>query len=259
MDAIVSGLLAWLASLPAWASLLLITAALLLPALAVIHVLRRRVAYEQMSRHHEVAGFVFAGVGVIYGVLLAISVLIAFEHHRDTETATWGEAAALQSMRDLLRTSDDPQANDALAVLNSYIALVVADELSLGYRDGPSQAADQAFAEVWSTVPASVAGNDDAVSHVLLSQLSEADTNRTQRHLGADGAISTSMWIVLALGAAVTIGFSLLFSVQSYTPHLLVVAGIAVTVALVLFVVVQLNYPFVGTESIGSEAFDALL
>jgi len=66
------------------------------------------------------------------------------------------------------------------------------------------------------------------------------------------------MWVVLALGGAVTIGFSLLFSVESYALHLLVVGAIAVTVALVLYVVVQLENPFVGTEAIGPEAFEAL-
>jgi len=258
MGALANALLSWLVALPPWLSLLMITAALVLPALVCVRLLRKKVPHEKMSRHHEVAGFVFAAVGVIYGVLLAISVLIAFEHHRDTESATWSEAAALQSMRDLLATSDDPQAGEADVVLERYIGLVVIEELSQGYREGASEAAESAFSELWDTVPASVAGNDDAVSHVLLGQLSQADASRTQRHLGAGGAISTTMWIVLALGAAVTIGFSLLFSVESFAPHLLVVGGIAVTVALVLFVVVQLNFPFVGAEAIGAEAFQDL-
>jgi hypothetical protein len=98
-----------------------------------------------------------------------------------------------------------------------------------------------------------------AASQQFLRQLATADEARTHRLRGAQGAIQTSLWVVIGLGAAATIGFSLLFSIKSYVPHLLVMAGLVAIIALLLFVNIQLNFPFIGDDDIGPDAFASLL
>lgn len=257
MDRLTAALVTWLASLPPWASLAVMTGVIVGTALLGVWLLRRMTAHETMRRHHDVAGFVFAAVGVIYAVLLAFTVLMAFEHHRDTEAATASEAGSLKAMVDLLGTTDSEQARATSDAIADYARLVVQEELSGSSRGESTPQTREAFTAIWVTA-AEVEMPTVAGGAELLAQLGSADVSRTERVQGADGAIPTSVWVVLALGAVVTIGFSLLFSVEAYPAHVLVVGGLAALIAFVLFVDIQLNYPFVGVEAIDAEPFTRL-
>ena len=258
MTELVDGFVGWLAALPAWLTLAVLLALLAAPTVLLLHFLRGRVSHDAMRRHHDVAGIVFAAVGGLYGILLAFTVVITFEHHHETEAATWAEAGAHHGMLDLLALSTDPKAGQAEDAIANYSALVVNDELAVTNYTGRSTPAEDSFRAIWEIAP-QVAMPTDAASEQLLRQLATADDARTERLRGSQGAIQTSLWVVLAVGAAATIGFSLLFSIESYAPHLLVVGGLVAIIALVLFVNVQLNFPFVGSDAVGPDAFASLV
>lgn len=258
MDQLVEGLVSWLAALPPWLAFMLLMAFFVVPVLVAVHVVRQRVSHEDMSRHHDVAGFVFAAVGGLYGVLLAFTTVMAFEHHHETEAATWAEAGAHHGMLDLLALSDDPRAREAERAIGAYANLVVNDELATENYTGRSAPAQESFRAIWQVAPRvelpTASANDQ-----LLREMGKADAARTERLRGAQGAMPTSLWAVLALGAAAILGFSLLFSIEAYRPHLLVMGGLAGIIALVMFVNVQLNYPFIGADAVGPEAFTSLV
>lgn len=72
-------------SLPQWLALTLILASVVLPALLGFLVVQRLRPVDVRRSHNDVAGFVFAAVGVIYGVLLAFVVIVVWEHWEHTE------------------------------------------------------------------------------------------------------------------------------------------------------------------------------
>jgi hypothetical protein len=258
MTELINVFVAWLAALPAWLTLVVVLALLAVPTFLLLHVLRDRVSHEAMKQHHDVAGIVFAAVGGLYGILLAFTVVMAFEHHHETEAATWAEAGALDGMLDLLDLSTAPEARQAERAIADYVAVVVDDELTASTYPGRPGPAEGSFRAIWQIAP-QVALPTAAASEQLLRQLATADDERTHRLRGAQGAIQTSLWVVLAVGAAATIGFSLLFSIKSYAPQLLVVGGLVAIIALVLFVNIQLNFPFIGSDAIGPDAFASLV
>ncbi len=52
------------------------------------------------------------------------------------------------------------------------------------------------------------------------------------------------------------VGFTYLFGLDSNAIHLLMVASLALVIALVLFTVAALNYPFKGDITIGPDAME---
>ena len=56
--------------------------------------MRYRIGLERLTSNNEIAGFKFATVGVIYAVLLAFAVIVAWEKFSDAETAVIQEAGA---------------------------------------------------------------------------------------------------------------------------------------------------------------------
>lgn len=248
----------WLAELPMLATLTVIVVGIVGPTLLAVHLLRRRVSHDAMRRHQDVAGFIFSAVGAMYGILLAFTVVLAFEHYHETEAATWAEAGAHHGMLDLLEMSSDPRAAEAKQAIDQYTQLVVSTELSPTSYSGRSGPAEESFRDIWLVAP-QVEMPSNTATNQLLRELGAADAARTERLRGAQGAIQTTLWIVLALGGFATVGFGLLFSIESYTPHLIVMGGLSLVIALILFVTVELNFPFVGADAVGADAFLTLV
>jgi len=65
--------------------------------------------------------------------------------------------------------------------------------------------------------------------------------------------------VVLATGGIIVVGFTYLFGLQSTAIHLLMVGSLALIIALVLFTVAALNYPFKGDIRIHPEAMEHVL
>jgi hypothetical protein len=67
------------------------------------------------------------------------------------------------------------------------------------------------------------------------------------------------LWVVLAAGGIVVVGFTYLFGLDSTAVHLLMVSSLALIIALVLFTVAALDYPYKGDITVGPEAMERVL
>ena len=66
------------------------------------------------------------------------------------------------------------------------------------------------------------------------------------------------MWGVLLGAGAITIGFSYLFGMRNTVAQVLMTAGLAMTIALVLLSILALEQPFAGITRIQPYAFTQL-
>ena len=66
------------------------------------------------------------------------------------------------------------------------------------------------------------------------------------------------MWWVLLGSGAITIGFSYLFGTKNTVAQVLMTAGLALTIALVLLSILALEEPFAGISRIQPDAFNQL-
>ena len=82
---------------------------------------------------------------------------------------------------------------------------------------------------------------------------------RRDRLLEAEQGLPAILWVVLITGGIVVVGFTDLFGLDSNAIHLLMVASLALAIALVLFTVAALNYPFKGDITIGPDAMEHVL
>ena len=85
-----------------------------------------------------------------------------------------------------------------------------------------------------------------------------ADARRERLHL-ADHGLPAILWVVLIIGGVVVISFTYLFGLDSTVIHVLMVAALALIIALVLFTVAELDFPFRGGIRIGPEAMEQVL
>jgi hypothetical protein len=63
------------------------------------------------------------------------------------------------------------------------------------------------------------------------------------------------MWVVLLGTGVITIGFSAFFGTETLWAYALMVAALAATITLVLFLILALDQPFSGVAAVEPEAF----
>jgi hypothetical protein len=217
---------------------------------------------KQLAEHTEVAGYVYAVIGVIYAVILALVVIAAWEEYRDAREAVADEASAVLN---LARAANGWPAGDRAEVesaLVAYARQVVDVEWPAMARGDFGPANDTvAVNQIWQALndaDASAAAKSESyeVALLQLDDLGEARRNRSL--LGQEG-LPPSMAVILIIGAVVTVGFAYLFAVDDGRLHALMIASLAVLIALLLLLQFQLGMPFEGVSAIEPTAMELVL
>jgi CHASE3 domain sensor protein len=240
---------------PGWVNCLIIVGGSMLVAAAVTLLIRRKVRQPSGESHNEVAGFIFATVGVLYAVLLALMVLALWEAYGTAERAAAQEAATVLATARYAATLPDPERREMLDQLQTYTEVVLTDEWKT-MSQGTSDAADQALADVWRTSGTLQPRAAYATAETLLSDLSTA---RTQRILASQAALPVLFWVVLVGGSLITLAFAFLLYMENSRVHALMVALLAGMIALCLWLIFEVNHPFAGAVQVPKDAFEHAL
>ena len=235
----------------------------LLPALAVSGALfvRRKIGVETLSSHNDVAGFIYAVVGVVYAVLLGFTAIIVWEQFQGAQEV--GEREA-NKLADLYRDAKvfPPQVRDEIhARLRTYGHVVVEKEWPAMADHKSSPEAWNAFDQLWESYYDFVPQGDHQVAWYSesIARMNELGDMRRRRLLSAESGIPPVMWFVLLGAGAIVIGFAFLFGTRTTWAHALMIAGLALTIGVVLLSIVALEHPFSGITRVRPEAFEQSL
>ena len=222
---------------------------------------RRWVAVEVLERNNEVAGFIYSVIGVMYAVLLGFTAIIVWERYDQAQTAVENEANELGDLFRDAQAFPDGVRKELETKLRSYIRLVIEKEwpamaeykLSLETRDAFNQLRQTYRQFTPQTEQERIWYNQS------LTSLNQANDQRRLRLLSSRSAgIPNVMWVVLLGAGAVTLSFSFLFGTRNTAAQLLMTAGLAITISLVLLSIVALERPFAGIARIEPNAFNQL-
>src|SRR5438309_12060450 len=119
---------AFLDAIPAWLLFILIVGGSVGLTWAGTVLLRRRTTAPTVERHNEVAGFIFATVGVLYAVLLAFTVIIVWEQYLSAESAVSQEAATLITVARDASSFPEPARGQVYDQLRAYAHFVIHEE-----------------------------------------------------------------------------------------------------------------------------------
>jgi hypothetical protein len=239
----------------------IVVASLALSLLGLVAV-RRTVPSQRLAEHTDVAGYVYAVLGVIYAVILAFVVIAAWEEYREAERATADEAAAVLN---LARMTDawpgEDRANMGTALV-AYARQVVDVEWPAMAEGDLAPATDTLTVNrIWHALNEAneAAANRSASYEAAIAQLDLLGTARGQRVLLAQEGLPESMTFILIVGGIVTIAFSYLFVIDDGPLHALMTASLTLLVALLLLLQHQLSAPFQGNTAIEPTGMELVL
>jgi hypothetical protein len=240
-----------------------------LAAVIGLSLVQRLVPVSVREEHNDVAGFIYAALGVIYAVLLALVVIAVWEEFGRARVTVESEANALAEIFWLAHQRPEPEGPHLQELARSYAEVVVEEEWPL-MQQGRTPLMEQTqetprgwvlIDDIRSTLqgyePRTEAGQELYAQG--LDQVQRLADARRTRLVQAEEGIPSVLWVVLIVGGMVTVGFSYLFGLANTWAHRLMVVSLAGVIALVLFTISAMDHPFSGGARIGTEAFELVL
>jgi hypothetical protein len=216
---------------------------------------------ERRREHNDVAGFLIAVVGIFYAVLLASIAVMAWEDYSDARATIGREADLIADLHRIAGSLPAATGRPMQDALVEYAQVVVEEEWPALQRGERPRRAVEPLQRIQSQLviyrPGTKAG--EALLATMLSRLGDLYDARTDRLLAAADAIPPVVWWTVLLGAALTIGFTYFFGLQSRGTHLAMTGILAASLASVIVMTIALDRPFRGGSRLTPEPFLELL
>ena len=238
-------------------------------ALAGFELVHRLVPASARQQHNDVAGFIYAALGVIYAVLLALVVIAVWEEYGAASETVEQEANAAADIYWLADQLPGERGTHVQELVRSYAEEVVHREWPL-MEEGraPLMTQEAGTPAGWSLIDdirQEIQGfeartkSEEQLYAEGLDQLDALSDARRMRLVASEEGIPGILWTVLIFGGIAAVSFTYLFGLESTWAHRLMVMILAAVIGLVLFTVGAMEYPFSGGARIGPGAFELIL
>ena len=232
-----------------------------LGAVAGLVLVQRLLPPERREGQNDVAGFIFAVLGVAYAVLLAFVVIAVWQDYETAQTDVQNEAHELAGVYFLASRLPEPDRTRIQDLIRTYVRVVVVEEWPMMKRGQTSPRADSLIRQLRSKIltfdPHTKGGQ--VLYERGLTQLHDAADARRTRLLEVREGIPGLLWVVLVLGGLITVSFTYLFGLQSNLAHALMVAALTLVICGILFTIGEFNNPFSGVVEIRPDDFEEVL
>jgi hypothetical protein len=240
---------------------ILIVGLTILVAIGCQLLIHRRVPLHIRQKHNDVAGFIYAVLGVIYGALLAFVVVLVWEEFTDARINANREANHLAIVYQLSSQFPEAQRQPIQDLIRSYMQVVVDEEWQLMASGQASPRAWQLFDDLSQTIQQTepMTGREQAIYEQALNQITDIGERRRDRLLASRDAIPQAFWIVSIALAVITIVFAYLFGLENTIAHALMIGALTAAIVSILFLIHALDLPFTGDVRVLPEEFELVL
>jgi Protein of unknown function (DUF4239) len=240
---------------------LLIVAVATLVAVGGLVLVQRLYSTERRKQHNDVAGFIYAVLGVSYAVLLGLMLIAVWEQWNAAQDVASDEANEIAGIFWFAHALPQPEGRHIQELARSYAEVVVDEEWPLMEQGRSSPKAWDTLDDLRGTILGldPPTGAQQVRYNQVLEQLHSLGDARRERLLAASEGLATILWVVLIGGGVITIAFTYLFGLDNTVVHTLMVAALAMILSLSLFTVAALDYPFKGDVRIHPAAFEQVL
>lgn len=221
---------------------------------------KRYLGTETIRKCHEVGGNYLAMVGTFYAVLLGLIVIDAMTRFQQAEKTVSIEASSL--IKIYIDAERFPEQKDKLEkLIEEYIHETTDVEFPLMEKGETStKARDLAFSMLQIVkVIEPKTENQKAIYPNLLTLLSDFLDSRRERTRSANFGEPPVEWIILIIGAIITITYTFFFTMESNTIHLLMRGMATLMILMSLYLILLFGTPFSGDLKVSPEPFKTII
>lgn len=249
-------ILNWIYSTPTWLWGTIVVIALDGIACIGLVVFHSLVHVEVRRAHNELTGFALAVISVTYAVLLAFIAIATWESFTRSEGIVDKEADCVGSIYRDTQGLPPAMGQGIRADVRLYTNTVI-------HKEWPLQKIGKTPSQGWEplrrihsaivTMRPTTAG-EAVIEAELLRTLNMLYTARTSRLAAVQGHIPEVIWWIILMGGALTVGFTYLFGFHDFRMHLVVTMSVSTSLALVIVLIMALDWPFRGNVSVQPDA-----
>jgi protein-S-isoprenylcysteine O-methyltransferase Ste14 len=228
-----------------------------LVAVVGLAVVQRLVPPERREEHNDVAGFIYAVLGVAYAVVLAFMLIAVWQDYNTAQTNVESEANELAGVYFLASRLPESERTHVQDLARMYARVVVEQEWPMMEQGQTSPRADSLLRQLrFELLEFDPHTRGEQVLYERgLTDLHNAVDARSSRLLQVREGIPNLLWVVLVVGGVITVSFTYLFGLKSNVAHALIVAALTLLICAILFTIGEFDYPFSGVVEIRPEAF----
>jgi hypothetical protein len=228
--------------------------ALLIPILGTRVVRGQGVLFEE---HKEVAGFIYATIGVLYAVVLGFSVVMMSERYNACIENTDSEAATLVILQNLTTGLGEIDQQKLGAILEAYCSEVIDKEWPQMIRGIVPSTTTSSLQDLQRLVLTTGVGTpgETAVFRQVLQNLDNVQKLRAKRLGAVDDNLVGIVWIALIIGGVICTGFCFLFAARHRLLQIVMTGALTWIILINIDVIFSLQGPYRGDVHISDEPF----
>ncbi|WNV03919.1 DUF4239 domain-containing protein [Candidatus Methylospira mobilis] len=209
---------------------------------------------------NEPISAVFAGVGMLYGLLLGLVAVAAWQNFDSVGSLASKEAASIAALYRDISALQEPAKHSLQNYLADYLAYVIDVEWPL-HRHGESPNDGAVILTGFYGVLSGY--QPDSISQqILLSESVTAFNHlielRRARMDSVDVGIPAVFWVVMLAGAFLIIPLIYFFHLPSMKTHLALTAVFSIFLGFMIFLMAAVDNPLRGEVSISPDSYQAI-
>jgi hypothetical protein len=211
--------------------------------------------------HNDVHAVYFSMVGLLYAILLAFVVVVAWEQFDAAKESTETEVTRLSNLLDDAKPLPDrARIQDTILI---YVHNVVEREYDTMAAHGDSDPHTAASYEaIWDAFSTSTDVQDPPAAtffDTAVGRLNELGEARRLRVLSSKSTIPLPLWILLVGGGLFTIAWLFPFHMADTGVQTVALGSVGAFTGFVLFLIYALQHPFTGDIAIDPGVYEHLI
>jgi hypothetical protein len=211
--------------------------------------------------HNDVHAVYFSMVGLLYAILLAFVVVVAWEQFNAAENATETEVTRMSNLlRDANALPREDRVRIQTAIL-TYAQNVVDREYDTMAEGEPDRQTAAAYEQIWNQFYRTEVEGEPAATFyaTAVGRLNELGEARRLRVLSSQSTIPLPLWVLLVGGGLFTIAWLFPFYMANTMIQTWALGSVGAFTGFVLFLIYALQHPFAGDIAIDPDVYQSLL
>lgn len=247
-------------NLPWWLGALITVIFSVLFGFGLLLLIRRTFSKEKLKASHDVVGFAYGVVGMVYAVLLGFNVVNVQERFNTALRIAEQEANCVADLYRDAAVLPAPYGKQIQVALQKYIELTLKDEWSDAGKGFVAESVVNQVSIIWQLYYQiePMTEREKMWMAESISKLNEFTNIRLQRVYNSHDSLGNLMWTLLYIGAFITISFLGFFWVDNFKVHILVISLLSALIGFMLYLIQALDSVYTGSISIRPEALESV-
>jgi hypothetical protein len=204
---------------------------------------------------NDLVGATFSSFAVLYGLLLGLLAVGAYENFANVDENVSREAASLTVLYHMVSSYPSPIREELRGEIGAYTVDTIDRVWPLQEKGVLPSGQDRLAALYAALLSFKPHDPGEAVTHAeTLRTLNQYAELRRARLVNVRHGLPTILWYVVAIGAVIAIVFVSLFDMELQV-HLVLGGLFAAFLGMTIFLIAAMDHPFRGGVSISSDAF----